>query len=94
MLSEAKHLDDISRTYAVGALSLRQSGTSTVRVGRFVRSPSAKNDNHMIITYHAAAGKTRLSDAEWLNCVSPNIIEETVIRHDKTVRCFPLVSMT
>ena len=45
------------RTYAVGALSLRQSGTSAFRVCRFLRSASAKNDKHMIIKHHAAAGK-------------------------------------
>ena len=63
---------DNDRTYAVGALSLRQSGTYSFLVCRFLRSQSAKNDKHMIVKYHAAAGKTRLCDAEWLNCVSPN----------------------
>jgi hypothetical protein len=47
----------IVRTYAVGVLSLRQSGTSSFLVCRFLPSQSAKNDKHMIATYHAAAGK-------------------------------------
>src|SRR6476659_4206671 len=55
----------------VGALSLRQSGTSCVLVCRYLRSASANNDKHRIITYHAAAGKTRRCDAESLNCGSP-----------------------
>ena len=28
----------------------------------------------MIVKYHAAADTTRLCDAEWLNCVSPNCV--------------------
>jgi len=34
----------------------------------------------MIKKYHAAAGKTRLCDAEWLNWVSPKIITMPQLR--------------
>jgi hypothetical protein len=54
---ENRLLDNHIRTYAVGVLSLRQSGTYSFLVCRFLRSASAKNDKHMIAKYHAAAGK-------------------------------------
>jgi hypothetical protein len=50
---------DKIRTYAVGVLSLRQSGTFSSYRSSFSRSTSAKKKNKMG-KYHAAAGKYHL----------------------------------
>src|SRR6476469_3066382 len=47
----------IDRTYAVGVLSLRQSGTLYFTCVRFFRAPRGKTAHRTISTYHAAAGE-------------------------------------
>jgi hypothetical protein len=52
-------IDKKIRTYAVGVLSLRQSGTSSFGCVRFFRAPRRKTAHKRIDKYHAAAGKKR-----------------------------------
>jgi hypothetical protein len=47
------------RTYAVGVLSLRQSGSSSFRRVRFSRAERGKTAHKRMDKYHAAAGEKR-----------------------------------
>jgi hypothetical protein len=51
--------DDTDKTYAVGLLSLRQSGTSFFSRVRFFRAERGKIAHTRKDTYHAAAGEKR-----------------------------------
>jgi hypothetical protein len=52
-------LSHITITYAVGVLSLRQSGTFHFSCMHFFRAEHGKGAYKMIGKYHAAAGKKR-----------------------------------